>query len=378
MMMRGWKYKANLQFIMGSAAAVMAVITPVNLTLFTPLAAVVVFLSARFLNFSNVSLLLIFVLGGVVVSSIIGASSSNSLAVEMLAAVILLLILSLTSCKEEFFRGFMYIFAITAVIDVLVNVATWFYQFDILGRPLDYRPGDFLPRFNGLYGHSFASVSVCISGFFASLFLNKNRLALFFICVLPLTGSMRASLAAVYLLALIVLGLFIQRRWKYIVSYVALLAGALLSVALLVDPDGLRFLAWGFGLAYFLENWLLGYPGFIDEPINEGLGVSIDYLISNGNFESMLLNLGAHFGVLVVIVISFLLLSCFRSALCEPRRAAYMIFVGYLIFDIFLGNFLSFIPTAIFSGIVLGRLAERHSYNGVDLTRDAGRLRLGD
>ena len=38
---------------------------------------------------------------------------------------------------------------------------------------------------------------------------------------------MRASLAAVYLLALIVLGLFIQRRWKYIVSYVALLAGAL-------------------------------------------------------------------------------------------------------------------------------------------------------
>ena len=106
--------------------------------------------------------------------------------------------------------------------------------------------------------------------------------------------------------------------------------------------------------------------------------MSIDYLISNGNFESMLLNLGAHFrgsGSYCDFIFVVELFSVRR----EPRRAAYMIFVGYLIFDIFFWViFLSFIPTAIFSGIVLGRLAERHSYNGVDLTRDAGRLRLGD
>lgn len=361
------KYNAGLQFIMGIAAATLAVITPINFFVFAPVAAFVVFLSPRFLSLSGVSLVLIFIFSAIGVSSYLGNSSSNSLAVEMLVALFLLLSLSLTRCRAAFFDGFMSVFVIIAMINVLINIATWAYGADIFGRVLDYRPGDFLPRFNGLYGHAFASVSICIAGFFASLLLDRNKLAVTFICLLPFTGSIRASLITVFLLGLVFTSLFFRRRRVFFITYIILLASALISVVILIDAESNRFLAWGFGLKYFGDNWLFGYPGFANVAVDEGLGVTIDYLIANGNYESMLINMGAHFGLPAILVISAILLTSFHRALAEPRELAYVVFVGYLLFDILLGNFLNFIPTVIFSGIVLGRLSGLRSFRGAGL-----------
>jgi len=62
-------------------------------------------------------------------------------------------------------------------VDLAFNVNSVLFGVDFFGRPSGLRPGDILPRLNGVFGNPMATVAIAISGIFLWTFAKQKMVS---------------------------------------------------------------------------------------------------------------------------------------------------------------------------------------------------------
>lgn len=349
-------HTVKIQNIKGAFVAVMILLSQLSLSILLPLASLAFFLAVRYYRPTIETLLsgLLLITLSVLYFSKLG--SSNSIAFNIIASIFIYMLISACRPSWGFVSGFIYTFIFTAFIDVAFNLLSFFLGYDIFGRTIDFRPGDYLPRFGGLFGHAFISICLLIAAFFSCLLIKKRAWAIFFLAMLFCTGSVRGPIIGLFLIGMFVAcNISTSRVWLTIVVASVLVIVAFAVVLLDVTSNEMRSLAWLSWIESIREHGLFGYSGFVSEDFDNDEGISISYLSSVGNFESTALNVFAHYGVVVfllhIFAFSRIIFNAHRlhkiSNLKTPLMLSY-----YIFFDFFLFNFTSFVPT-LFLGFLL-------------------------
>ena len=337
----------NLFFFYGFFVGSLTLLSQTALEIFAPLVILCIFFISRYHRIKPYSLLLITLSLVMSLFHFFGISSGNHIARNMLVGILSLTFLSTITINRSFIRGFLTVFIIIGLINFFYNIASFFSGFG-----LEYRSGDILPRFGGIYGHSFVSISLSTAGFFSCLLLGYRKLLIIFIFALLFTGSLRGPLTAVYLISFWILTMKIRNFWFVLFMFLAFVITTLYSITILdLSSNILRTLAFQSGIESIINYPYFGNNNFITDTSGEEQAITLNYLNSFGIFESTFLNLLAHYGLIIGIPISsFIFFYPFYARKQTNKEDNYAsIFIAfYLVYDFLFLNLTSFFPTIIF------------------------------
>ncbi|MBT8544379.1 NAD-dependent epimerase/dehydratase family protein [Polynucleobacter paneuropaeus] len=161
-------------------------------------------------------------------------------------------------------KSFYYFCTTLFLFDLICNIYNHIQGISWGGIPLEIRPGDWLGRSGGIFGHPFYSIDISLVALFTA-FLLRNRylvpLLLTVVLNLVLAGSQRGMLALA--LVIILYALFYWRaKTIYIYLVSALIVGAVfLGVADIAvhHPELVahneRIFRWSYGYEALISNW---------------------------------------------------------------------------------------------------------------------------
>ncbi len=197
-------------------------------------------------------------------------------------------------------------------LDLYFNLHTMIFGVDPLGRGSGFRPGDFIPRLNGVFGNPMATVAISVTAVFIGFLLEKRWLVAFGFLGILINGTFRAPLTAILILSYFVL---LKLRVRISFLFVSSLVFAALVVTATVisaaQSDGLsgdaqafvtgnelRVVAWVHALENIVESPWIGTHTFSTGDFE----MSIDTIFEFGIAEAPWLQLGLDYGVIVALL----------------------------------------------------------------------------
>ncbi|MBT8556444.1 hypothetical protein G6663_03945 [Polynucleobacter paneuropaeus] len=177
---------------------------------------------------------------------------------------LILLMMVFIRLRPDIKKSFYYFCTTLFLFDLICNIYNHIQGISWGGIPLQIRPGDWLGRSGGIFGHPFYSIDISLVALFTA-FLLRNRylvpLLLTVVLNLVLAGSQRGMLALA--LVIILYALFYWRaKTIYIYLVSALIVGAVfLGVAEIAvhHPELVahneRIFRWSYGYEALISNW---------------------------------------------------------------------------------------------------------------------------
>ena len=353
------------RYILGILSGVILFLVPFNIVVLMPLAILCLLI---FINrYSMVALSLfqkvsipIFVL--LIVTNILSFKLDElQVAMPYLVYPAALLLASVVKVERSFVVGIAHVIFIIFFIDCVFNAYTLVTGNDLLGRVVDYRPGDFLPRGGGFYGTSFSSIGLSLSALIGSL-VTKNRFILFLLFIfMPLSGSLRSSVLLLVAVIGMICAMFVKQRLSFFM--LAAMCGSCVLGGIFIFSEAssniLRITALSFGAQEIFVSPFIGSSGYI--PIEHEIGISAtepQELLDSGNAEQQLLNIGIHFGIPTLLLFMTIIYSLIPQANNKPNRQHDNFFVKrvsifIIIVDLLTAHIFSFAPFSVFSLLIL-------------------------
>lgn len=346
----------------GMISGITLFLVPLNLMFMLPLSAFTVLMCAGRFSLAHQSLIkltLIFALFILLFLNIVFYKTEElAIAVPFLVYPAALILVSVLVLERKFIVGMAHSIFFIFCLDTVFNIYTLITFSDLLGRTVDFRPGDVFPRLGGIYAHSFVSIAISMSAFIASL-VTKNRVITFVvICFMLLSGAFRSPLLIMVALCGCFVARFVKNRNALV--FLAVMCGLIIfgGIFLLSDAtsNAFRIAALTFGFTEILVSPLTGSSGYV--PIDGG--VTLEKLLAAGNSENQLLNFGIHFGIPLLLTFMTIIYSLTPrnnnrffdyEDLFVKRVCAFIIIVDLIVTHIF-----SFFPFTVFSLIILVRL----------------------
>lgn len=177
---------------------------------------------------------------------------------------LILLMMVFIRLRPDIKKSFYYFCIVLGILDLSCNIYAHIYGVSWGGVSFDKRPGDWVGRSGGFFGHTFYSINISLTALFSALLL-KNRylvpLLLLSAVNLFLAGSQRGLLALA--LAIVFYSLFywrVKTIYIYLVSAL-IVAAVFLGVANIaahhpeLTSHNERFFLWGYGYQALISNW---------------------------------------------------------------------------------------------------------------------------
>ena len=228
-------------------------------------------------------------------------------------------------------------------MDLAFNVNSVLFGVDFFGRPSGLRPGDILPRLNGVFGNPMATVAIAISGIFCGLLLNKRWLVIIGVFAVLINGTWRAPLTIILIATFWVL---LKFRFKFttLVFCSLCFSGLVFLLTFLsavqsgfiegdssgfVHGNSLRVLAWVNAIELIQSSPWIGNHDLLIGPFEMSAQTIIDYGIAEAPWLQLSVDYGVIVGALDFSIMLFLAEALIKKMYRSPHNNFY--FVGALL-----------------------------------------------
>lgn len=248
----------------------------------------------------------------IMVIHILYSQKSTFSLIQTLSTDILFLLFLFVKIDVIDFRKLLYPLVALFFLDLTFNLSTVIFGVDPIGRGAGFRPGDFIPRLNGVFGSPLATVAISVSAIFMGFLLQKRWLIVLGLFAILINGTFRAPLTAILIVSYFIL---LKMRFRFsLLVFSSFIFASLVVVATVfsaiqaggIDGSGtgfvtgnqLRVIAWTHALEKIPASPWIGTHTFSSGDFE----MSIDTIREFGIAEAPWLQLALDYGVIVALL----------------------------------------------------------------------------
>lgn len=361
----------NSRYALGIFSGFTLFLVPLNLSLLMPLAFISLLIFINRYSLANISFSLRFLLISFIFliffNILFFKLNDLDIILKFIVYPAAMLLALIVRVEKKFMQGLVHVIFFVFIIDCFFNMYTLATANDLLGRRVDFRSNDLLPRVGGIYGFSFISTAISLMALIASLYLKNRFITTMVLIFMPLTGGLRSLVLLAATLIGMICAYFIKSRFLFFI--LALICGGSILTGIFIFSDvssnAIRILALTFGAQEIFVSPIFGNIGYEITQYEAGVtSIGIEELMAAGNSEQQFLNIGIHFGIPTMTI--FMLLIYFLSPKYKKFKGKdneffiKRVIVFLVTIDIMIAHLFTFFPFTVFVLLILISLYERN------------------